>query len=53
MISRPFTLFFSPFSVVKVSFTGNNIYVRLLLRKGCGAIRPGLNCFISMIISVA
>ena len=43
----------SPFLMVKVSLSGNSIYLRLLAMKGCGAIRPGLNCFISMIISVA
>ena len=39
--------------MVKVSLNGNTIYLRLLSIKGCDAIRPKLNCFISMIISVA
>ena len=34
------------FSIVK-------IYLQLLSIKGCDAIRPKLNCFISMIISLA
>ena len=38
--------------MVKVSFSGYTIYMRLFLMKECDAIRPGLNCFISMIISV-
>ena len=41
----------SPFLMVKVSLSGNIIYFRLLAMKGCGAIRPGLKCFILMIIS--
>ena len=32
--------------MVKVSLSGNTIYLQ------CDAIRPKLNCFISMIISV-
>ena len=43
----------STFSLVKVSLNGKTIYLRLLSIKGCDAIRPKLNCFISMIISVA
>ena len=39
--------------MVKVSLNGNTIYLRLLLIKGCDAIQPKLNCFISMKISVA
>ena len=42
----------SPFSMVKVSLSGYTIYLRLFSMKECDAIRPGLNCFISMIISV-
>ena len=42
----------STFSMVKVSLSGNTIYLRLLLIKGYDAIRPNLNCFISMIIPV-
>ena len=39
---------------VYVSLIGNTIYLRLLsIVKGYDAIRPKLNCFISMIISVA
>ena len=34
------------FLMVKVSLSGNPIYLRLLAMKECGAIRPGLNCFI-------
>ena len=49
MISRPFTLFFNSKSL----FSVKSISQRLLLIKGCDAIQPGLNCFISMIISVA
>ena len=37
----------------KVIFQLNTIYLRLFLIKECNAIRPGLNCFISMIISIA
>ena len=55
MISRPFTLF-SYLKVHlrwgKVSLSGYTIYLRLLAMKELNAIRPGLNCFISMIISV-
>ena len=39
--------------MVKGSLSGNTIYLQLLLIKGFDAIRPKLNCFISMIISVA
>ena len=39
--------------MVKVSLNGNTIYLRLLSIKGCDTIQPNLNCFISMIISVA
>ena len=42
----------SPFSMVKVPLSGNTLYLRLLAMKGFNAIRPGYNCFISMIISV-
>ena len=42
----------STFSMVKVSLSGNSIYLRLLAMKGFDAIRPEYNCFISMIISV-
>ena len=38
--------------MVKVSLSGYTIYLRLFSMKECDAIRPGLNCFISMIISV-
>ena len=38
--------------MVKVSLSGNTIYLRFLSIKGYDAIRPNLNCFISMIISV-
>ena len=38
--------------MVKVSLSGNTIYLRLLAIKGFDAIRPQYNCFISMIISV-
>ena len=38
--------------MVKVSFSGYTIYLQLFSMKECDAIRPGLNCFISMIISV-
>ena len=38
--------------MVQVSLSGNTIYLRLLSIKGYDAIRPNLNCFISMIISV-
>ena len=37
----------------KLSLSGYTIYLRLLAMKRLNAIRPGLNCFISMIISVA
>ena len=37
----------------KLSLSGYIIYLRLLAMKGFNAIRPGLNCFILMIISVA
>ena len=37
----------------KLSLSGYIIYLRLLAMKGLNAIRHGLNCFISMIISVA
>ena len=40
------------FSMVKVSLNGNTICLRLFMMKGCDAIRPKLNCFITMIISV-
>ena len=39
--------------MVKVSVSGNTIYLHLLSIKGCDAIQPKLNCLISMIISVA
>ena len=39
--------------MVKGSLSGNTIYLRLLSIKGCDAIRPKLNCFIWMTISVA
>ena len=39
--------------MVKVSLSGNTIYLRLLSIKGWDAICPKLNCFISMIISIA
>ena len=39
--------------MVKLSLSGNTIYLRLLAMKGFNAIQPGLNCFISMILSVA
>ena len=38
--------------MVQVSLSGSTIYLRLLSIKGYDAIRPNLNCFISMIISV-
>ena len=47
------TIYLTFYSMVKVSLSGNTIYLRLLSIKGCDAIRLGLNCFISMIISVA
>ena len=43
----------STFSMVKVSLSGNTLYLRLLSIKGCDAIRPELTCFILMILSVA
>ena len=36
----------------KPSLSGYTIYLRLLAIEGFDAIRPGYNCFISMIISV-
>ena len=39
--------------MVKISLNGNTLYLRLLSMKGCDAIRQKLNCFISMIISIA
>ena len=39
--------------MVNLSLNGNTIYLRLLSIKGCDAIRPKFNCFISMIISIA
>ena len=56
-ISRPFTLFFS----LKVHFNGKSIpqwehHIPAITfdgGEGCDAIRPGLNYFISMIMSVA
>ena len=43
------------FPMIKSSLSGNTIYMnmRLLSIKGLNAVRPGFNCFISMIISVA
>ena len=38
--------------MINVSLSGYTIYMRLFSMKECDAIRPGLNCFISMIISV-
>ena len=38
--------------MVKLLLSGYTIYLRLLAIKGCDAIQPGFNCFISMIISV-
>ena len=43
----------SIFSMVKVSLSGNTIYLRLLSMKGFDAFQPKSNCFISMIICVA
>ena len=37
--------------MVKVSLSGNTIYLRLFSMKECDAIRPEYNCFILMIIS--
>ena len=39
--------------MVKVSLNWNTIYLRLLSKKGCDALRPKLNCFISMKIPIA
>ena len=38
--------------MVKVSLSGNTIYLRLLAMKGFDAIRPEYNFFIFMIISI-
>ena len=38
--------------MIKVSLSGNTIYLGLFSMKECDAIRPEYNCFISMIISV-
>ena len=38
--------------MIKVSLSGNTIYLRLFSMKECDAIRQEYNCFISMIISV-
>ena len=35
--------------MAKSSLSGNTIYLRLFSTKECDAIRPGSNCFISMI----
>ena len=53
---QPFTLCFSlkcPFSMIKLSLGGYTIYMRFLSIKAFDAMRPGRNCFISMIIPVA
>ena len=39
--------------MIKSLLSGKTIYMRLLSIKGLNAIRPGLDCLISMIISVA
>ena len=52
---RSFLLCFSlkcPFPIIKSSLNGNTIHMQLLSIKGLDAILPGLNCFISMIISM-